>query len=83
MVLKGQRRQAASELSESAKINRIARTTALTTPAPTSGLVSQAEQLAIRLQTLFEFGQRIAGEFHVDTEAVWTDMLERSRGQRR
>jgi hypothetical protein len=70
-------------MSQDAALNRIARTTPLTTPAPTSGLVSQAEQLAMRLQTLFEFGQRIAGEFHVGTEAVWTDMLERSRGQRR
>jgi hypothetical protein len=83
MALKGQRRQAASQLSEEARINRIARTVPLATPQPTDGLTSQAQELARQLDSLQARGQQIAAIFHVDAHAVWEEMLARSRGQRR
>jgi hypothetical protein len=83
MVLRGQRRKAAEQISTDAKLNRIARAVPLATPQPTDGLTSQAEELGRALTQLFQLGQSIAARYRVDTEAVWTDMLERSRGQRR
>jgi hypothetical protein len=82
MVLNRYRREA-SKISQDTKLNRIARTTPLTTPHPTDGLTSSAEALALNLDQLFAVGQSIAHRFRVDTEAVWTDMLERSRGNRK
>jgi hypothetical protein len=74
-------RREASQISEDTRIHRIAHTTPQTTPQPVYGLVSQAQELALRLQNLFDFGQRIAEQFHVDSFAVWKDMLQRSRGK--
>jgi hypothetical protein len=82
MVLNRYRRQA-SKISQDTKLNRIARTTPLTSPQPTDSLTSSAQQLGYALTSLFEHGQRIAQVYRVDTEAVWTEMLERSRGNRK
>jgi hypothetical protein len=82
MVLTGQQRRAAKQMSQDAKLNRIAHTTPLTTAQPTGGLVSSAELLAQRLSNLREHGRAISAAFRINEEDIWTDMLARSRGQR-
>ena len=78
MTLRRYRRQA-GDIAQQATLNRIAKTTPPTTAAPTDGLTSSAEQLGLALTALFEHGQRIASVYRVDTEAVWNEMLHRSR----
>jgi len=83
MTLRGQRRTAAINISEEARLNRIAKDLPITAKAPADGIVSQAHLLGQRLTNLFEHGQQIAATFHVDEQAIWEEMLARSRGQRR
>ena len=82
MTLRKYRRQA-SQLSEQSKLNRIARTTPLTMDqASPDGLVSSAEKLRTALQQLYEHGTVIASDFHVDSIAIWEEMLARAKGHR-
>jgi hypothetical protein len=82
MVLRGQRRTAAKNISQESKLNRIAHTTTPLSKPPTDGLVSSAQLLAERLHNLREHGRAISAAFRITEEDIWTEMLARSRGQR-
>jgi len=76
-------RRARNDIAEQSRLNRIAKTQTPNAKPPVDGITSSAELLAARLTNLFEHGRQIAGAFRIDEQAVWEEMLARSRGQRR
>jgi len=83
MSLRGHQRRAATDISEAARLNRIAKELPITAKARADGITSSAELLAARLTNLYQHGRQIAATFRVDEHAIWEEMLARSRGQRR
>ena len=81
MVLKGQRRKAASAISHEATLNRIAKTTPFTTPAPTGGIESSAYQLGQAINAIEQHIGRVAGTHHVKVHDILEEIYRRIEGR--
>jgi hypothetical protein len=83
MVLKGQRRKAASAISHEATLNRIAKTTPFTTPAPTGGIESSAYQLGTAISAIHQHIGRVAGQHNVKLHDILDELYRRIEGRHR
>jgi hypothetical protein len=76
----GKFRSQSDQMAEQSRQNRIAKSAPQTATTPASGLISTGELLQQRLANLREHGRAIASAFNVDEQALWEEMLHRSRG---
>jgi hypothetical protein len=83
MVLKGQRRKAASAISHEATLNRIAKTTPFSTPAPTGEIESSAHQLGQAINAIHQHIGRVAGQHNVKLQDILDELYRRIEGRHR